>query len=92
MLSAFTLLFEVVLVPLALVLPPALRCHIPLHMIMLHFGIGAAQSAGIGAAFLPNAASYFLGMGSAACAFAPPSDEDDPLAPLMRCVRGWVGG
>ena len=77
--------------PLALVLPPALRCHIPLHMVMLHIGIGAAQSAGIGAAFLPNAASYFLGMGSAACAFSPPSDQVDPLAPLMRFVRGGVG-
>ena len=61
MFSWTTLLFEVVIVPLVLFVPPVARPVALLASVGLHLGIGVAQSAGIGLAFLPNIATYALG-------------------------------
>jgi hypothetical protein len=60
-LSWSTMVFEVVAVPAMLVSPPAVRPLAALGSLGLHVGIALAQSAGIGLAFIPNAAVYFLG-------------------------------
>ena len=65
LLSWATLAFEVLGVPLSLVMPPFLRPLLALGSLGLHVGIAAAQSAGIGLAFLPNVATYALGFSAA---------------------------
>ena len=79
-LATATLLFECAIVPLALALPARLRCHLPVHMVLLHVGIGLAQSAGIGLAFLPNIAAYVLGMGSVLHVSQLEEEGGDPVA------------
>eukprot|EP00928_Gymnodinium_smaydae_P023475 TRINITY_DN19360_c0_g5_i1.p1 TRINITY_DN19360_c0_g5~~TRINITY_DN19360_c0_g5_i1.p1 ORF type:complete len:488 (-),score=36.07 TRINITY_DN19360_c0_g5_i1:199-1662(-) len=62
-----TLLFECVLIPLALAIPVGLRAVLPLlavTMAVLHVGIFVCQSALIGFFFIPNLASYALGFGA----------------------------
>ena len=93
MLASATLLFECVLVPLVLALPPGLRRQLPIHMVLLHVGIALAQSGGIGIAFLPNVAGYVLGAGNAAglvisyslssSSSNDLSDGSDPIAPVF---------
>lgn len=65
--GVFTLLFECVAVPLALMIPLGMRVVLPLFaasMVALHVGIFACQSALIGLFFTPNLASYAFGFGA----------------------------
>ena len=59
-----TLLFECVLVPLALALPPQRRLLLALFSVALHAGIATVHSFLIGVAFLPNLGTYLLGFGA----------------------------
>ena len=59
-----TLLFECVLVPLALALPPQRRLLLALISVALHAGIATVHSFLIGVAFLPNLGTYLLGFGA----------------------------
>eukprot|EP00931_Biecheleriopsis_adriatica_P004682 TRINITY_DN106311_c0_g1_i1.p1 TRINITY_DN106311_c0_g1~~TRINITY_DN106311_c0_g1_i1.p1 ORF type:complete len:453 (-),score=49.27 TRINITY_DN106311_c0_g1_i1:156-1472(-) len=71
--SLFTLLFECIIVPIALALPPGyVRLGIGAGMMFLHAGIFLVQSAAIGVFFIPNMASYTLGFGSAVEPLSPP--------------------
>lgn len=60
-LSACTLMFEVLVVPAALLVAPSYRLLVALSALLMHVGIGLAQSALIGLAFLPNLAAYAFG-------------------------------
>lgn len=64
LLASGTLLFEVVLVPASLVMPPWYAQAMIGMSVTMHLGITVLQSALIGVAFLPNLASYALGFGS----------------------------
>eukprot|EP00930_Biecheleria_cincta_P042909 TRINITY_DN29522_c0_g1_i1.p1 TRINITY_DN29522_c0_g1~~TRINITY_DN29522_c0_g1_i1.p1 ORF type:complete len:448 (+),score=47.42 TRINITY_DN29522_c0_g1_i1:30-1346(+) len=65
LLDRMTLLYEVLVVPAALFLPPSARLAVGLGgMICLHLGIYVFQSAIIGVFFIPNVATYTLGFGS----------------------------
>lgn len=63
-LTVSTVLFEFVMVPLCLFVPAKYRFVMTLASVGLHVGIAAAQSCGIGIAFLSCLASYTLGFGS----------------------------
>ena len=63
-LSTMTLLFECVVVPLSLFMPSNQRWAMMFVSVAMHIGIGVLQSFIIGAAFLPNVATYWFGFGS----------------------------
>ena len=63
-LTVSTLVFEVLMVPLCLFVPAKYRYVMTAGSVLLHVGIAAAQSCGIGVAFLSCIATYTLGFGS----------------------------
>lgn len=61
LLNVGTLLFECGLAPAALIMPPGWRFVMIVGSVALHLGICVLQSFGIGLAFLPGLATYFVG-------------------------------
>lgn len=75
MMSLSTLIFECIAVPAALIMNEKSRPLLALTSVMLHIGIAAAQSFGIGFAFIPNIATYLFGFGNDGC--KPMSGDTD---------------
>ena len=88
--SVGTLVFECVLVPAALLLPPTVRWTLVLASVALHLGIASMQSLVIGLAFLPNVAPYVLGFASAGADVRAAVVVCATSAAAVACRRGHV--